>query len=246
MRYLHPVGIQERFVASGIYIHYQDGNPTGTVEHWSIHEMPDGAQKIRVDDDWRETDGSSVLIEAWRSPYAEGGRIERFDLHAFGGKNDPIKEVRATFQFFGDHAEIGHTVNNGTRQQLEIDLPQDYIVAPESLIFGGFEVAMLAVNPGYQFPVVSYLPTFYSAATTFRPTVYEQSAVFLRDESISIDVHTYAAHCFEQYSPSSDQKFPLWTDEHDILLKFISADQRHSAILTRYARRVEPHRSSET
>lgn len=244
MRHLHPVGVQEKFTASGVYVHFQDSQPTGTVEHWSIHELPDGAQMIRVDDDWRETDGSSVLIEAWRSPPAEGNRVERFDIHAFGGKNDQVKEVRATFQFHPTHAEVGRSVDKEFRQQFELELPEHYIVAPESLIFGGFEVAQMAVNPGHIFPIVSYLPTFLNPTAAFRPVIHEQCVVFLSDETILVDGKAYISRCYEQQTPSTKQRWPIWIDEYGILLKFTSPDERHSAVLTRYARRVEPQRPS--
>ncbi len=241
MRYLHAVGVHEKFVASGVYIHYQNGEATGTVEHWSVHELPDGAQLIRVDDDWRDRDGSSVLIEAWRSPASEGGRIERFDISAFGARGDAVQRVRATFSFSGDHLEVGHSIDDAPRRQLEMQLPPGYIVAPEGLIFGGFEAAELARYPGEEQPVVSYLPTFLTAEAAFRPVVHRQRVEIDAEEvTVEIGGKPHTARRLHQSSPLAPEVLNLWIDRHNVLLKYQVDDQRHSAVLTRYARRPDP------
>jgi hypothetical protein len=241
MRYLHAVGAHEKFVASGVYVHLQDGEATGTREHWSIHELPDSAQLIRVDDDWRDVDGSSVLIEAWRSPASEGGRIERFDISAFGARGDAIKRVRATFNFAGDRLEVGHSIDDAPRRQLEMQLPPGYIVAPEGLVFGGFEAAELARYPGEEQPVVSYLPTFLTAEAAFRPVVHRQRVdIGAADDTVEIGGRSHAAQRLHQSSPLAPEVLTIWTDRHNILLKYHVDDQRHSALLTRYARRPDP------
>ncbi len=237
MRQLHAVSRHEHFVASGTYTHYQYNEPTGTAEYWSIHELPDGGQIIRVDDDWREHDGSSVLIEAWRSP--ETRQIERFDLQAFGGKRDTINEVRASFQVFKDHLEIGRSVDKNEREQFELVLPEQYITAPESLIFGGFEVVALAQFRGDPIPVISYLPTFLTETTAFRPVTHAQSATFLRHEQISIRSKPYDAQVYQQANPSDGTHWPIWVDKHGVLLKFTGPHNIHSAVLTQYAQSIQ-------
>lgn len=239
MRSLHPVGVTENFVASGVYTHMENGTAIGSQEHWSIHELPDGAWLIRVDDDWRERNGSSVLIEAWRSPEAAGGRIERFDIHAFGAKDDDIKEVRAKFTFIDDYLEVGRTVNNGERQQFELALPHPYVVAPESLIFGGFEAAMLATNPEIAMSVVSYIPTFLTEATAFRPSVYEQAAQLIGENTVQIGKSQYETRIFAQGIKPGAPTLKLWIDRYDVLIKYENDDGSHSATLTQYARRPD-------
>ena len=239
MRYLHKVNQHEKFVASGIYIHQQDGKATGTIEHWSIHEQPDGAQFIRVDDDWRKYDGSSVLLEAWRSPYVDGGYIERVDINAFAPKNAEIKQVRVTYTINETHLEIGRTIDNNERGFFDLALPESYILSPESLIFGGLEVVELSLRSGEEFPVISYLPTFLNDTISFRPVVHQQSAHFLKNDTITVDGKALQARCFEQLSSANDEKLLLWIDDNDILLQYKSGDGRHSAILSQYSRRRE-------
>lgn len=239
MRSLHPVGIHEKFVASGIYTHQQGGLPTGTVEYWSVHELPDGAQLIRVDDDWREKDGSSILIEAWRSPHTEGGKIERFDVHAFGGKSDPIKELRATFTFEGQTLDFGRTIDNGPREQMSMELPPEYIVSPKSLIFSGFETGLLGLDPGDTLPIVSFIPTFLDMGSAFKPVMYHQTVVFLKDDHLQLGKKTYETRQFEQHN-AVQQRNILWLDAHDVMLQFKSADGEHGALLGDYARRPDP------
>lgn len=237
MRYLHPVTMKERFIASGTYTHYKDDVPTGSVEQWSIHELPDGAQFLRVDDDWRELDGSSVLLEGWRSPPAEGGRLERVDIAAFGPKDSEIKKVRATYTVLEDYLEVGRTVDDADRENMAVELPFGYVFAPESLLFAGSEVEHLALNPGKDVPVVSYIPTFLNASLAFRPTIFYQSAIFEADETIMLGKTAYQVRRYRQTDPRTQTASTIWLDEHDMLLQFKSADAQHHAILTEYSRR---------
>lgn len=237
MRHIHPVGVSERFIASGAYKHYLDDTPTGTTETWQIHEQPDGAQMIRVDDDHRQRDGSSVLIEAWREPESNGGRIARVDLYAFGGPDAAIKELRANYIVDADQLEFGRTIDNGEREHLTLTLPTGYLVSPESLIFAGFEAAELAAR-GQAGPVVGFLPTL-NAAEAFVPVVYSQSARFLRQETRRIAGRDYTARMFEQVNPADGAVTQLLLDDHDVLLAYHGPQGRHSAVLTEYARRPE-------
>lgn len=237
MRYLHAVGVSERFVASGVYVHHLEDRPTGTSEQWSIHELPDGAQMIRVDDDHRKRDGSSVLIEAWREPERSGGHIARVDLHGFGGKDAEISDVRASYIVNENVLEFGRSVDKGDREYDELALPETYILSPESLIFGGFEVDELATR-GVETPVIGYLPAFVSEQA-FSPLSYPQGATFIEERTMIVAGKPYMARMFEQINPLSGEQTTLWVDRHEVLLQYRSADGRHSAILTDYARRPD-------
>ncbi|MFW5691111.1 MAG: hypothetical protein ACOCXZ_01310 [Chloroflexota bacterium] len=241
MRYLHAVGPSEKFIASGHYIHYMNGTPTGAVEHWAIHELPDGAQMIRVDDDSRKRDGSSVLIEAWRAPASEGGHIARVDLHAFAGNKDAaIKELRATYNLTSDtRLEVGRSIDDMEREHMIYALPTGgRLLSPEALIFAGFEVDELAVRGGSQ-NVVSYLPVLINESS-YLPVVSRQEAHFVHEEKLLISGREMAARCFDQQHPATGEVTRLWIDAHAVLLQYRSADGRHTANLTDYARRPDP------
>lgn len=231
MRHIHPVGVHEKYVASGVYHHQQNGADTGTTESWSIHELPDGAWIIRVDEDYRTRDGSSVLIEGWRSPLAEGGLLLRVDVHAFGGKDDEIKEVRVTYTIDEDMLQVGREVDNGEREWYTLQLPDGYILSPESLIFGGLEVDELATRQGEAAPVIGYFPTFVSDYA-FKPVVYEQQARFIGEETLTLGGKACPVRRFEQMGA-----LHLWLDAHTVLLKYEAADGSHGAVLHNYAHR---------
>jgi hypothetical protein len=240
MRYMHPVGLHEKFVASGVYVHYKDGISTGGMEEWMIHEQPDGAHKIRVDEDGRAHDGGSVLIEAWRSPDIEGGHIERFDIHAFGANGDPIQQLLATYTIVDDKfLEAGRTIDDHAREQFELTLPEDYIVTPKSLIFTGYEAYHLALETGDAVPIVSYFPTLMNDYA-YKPVVYNLSGEFIKQDVIAVDGVEIEARLYEQVNPVDNSKTLVWIDGHQTLLKFQTPDGRHSAELTRYARRPDP------
>ena len=142
MRYLHPVGISEKFVASGKYVMYTDDAPGATIETWSIHALPDGAQLIRVDIDYRKHGGRSFLIEAWVNPPDEdadmltgaaiASSISRLDVSAFGKPGDKFQRGRATYLFDGDRVEIGRTLDKGERIYEEMPLLPDTVIAGPS------------------------------------------------------------------------------------------------------------------
>ncbi len=243
MRYLHAVTMREKFVASGVYTHYRDGEPTGTTEEWSIHQQPDGATFYRIDEDSRKADGGSVLVEAWQSPPEAGSRIERVDVSAFGPKGSEVLRVRSTYTVMDDFLEAGRTIDDADRQQVEIELPFGYVIAPENLIFAGYEVSHLALSSGKPGAVVSYLPTFLNPSLAFRPTVYEQIARFVDDVTIKVDGKSYLSRHYEQTNPLTSDVLTLWLDEHDVLLRYTSADGHYSADLSQYSRRPEGKKS---
>lgn len=95
MRRLHPVSLREKFVASGTY-HFYDSTDRllPYEEHWSVHEVGEGAHFIRMDYDGRAENGPSVLMEALRTP---DGAIERCDVRAYGGDSDAVRLLRASY-----------------------------------------------------------------------------------------------------------------------------------------------------
>ena len=140
MRYLHAVAPHEQFVAQGTYRYHADDAPTGLLEYWTIHALPDGAWFMRVDKDGRDFDGRSELIEAWRSP---DGDIERFDVMAYGAAGDAVQKGRATYTVEDDALHIGRTINDGERVQETLALPADYVVQPGGYIFFGYVLPQL-------------------------------------------------------------------------------------------------------
>ncbi len=175
MRYLHPVGPHEVFVGSGTYVTRRDGKPLSLVEHWTIHELPDGAWLMRVDRDGREGDGRSELIEAWRPPGAEEGRVERFDVAASNKPDDVPRRAQMTVEVIGTQVHVGRSLGQAARQADTLDVPDHILLQPGAYAFvggllergdgpllwrygrtGGYraEVATAAVRPGDETRVV--------------------------------------------------------------------------------------------
>ena len=145
MRYLHSVSLHEKFVASGVYKPFQDGQPIdGIIEYWSIHELPDSARFVRVDVDGRDGgDKRSQLFEAWYSPQ---GNLERFDIRAYGVPNDKLKQLRATFTLNNNYVEIGYNLNTQERVFEEIKLPENGVLLPQSIFFYGYLLAQASIS----------------------------------------------------------------------------------------------------
>lgn len=239
MRYIHPVGLNEAFVASGKYIHHQNGQPTGAFEEWAIHQLPDGARMIRVDMDARAIRGRGTLIEAWQNP---DGRVERVDINAFGQADDEITQVRATYNLYPDYAEIGRTLGEGPRRYDEIQLPADYVIYPGSMLFLGFAVvqtADLTMDDPKGATILTHDPQL-KADTALQPETYTQTAVNLGEETVTIGNKTFQAWHYERLIPHYDVLLPhLWVDKHGVLLRHDTPESSSHVTITNYARRPD-------
>lgn len=146
MRYLHPVGISDAFVASGTYIKKKDGVIVPEwQEEWSIHRQPDQATVIRVDIS-DHAQHLSLIAEAWISPPQEGQHIERVDISAFSNVKSPIRHVRATYTFTSNQVNITSTLD-GEPHYAETTVPDQTLPHIESTFFIGHTTsAILAIN----------------------------------------------------------------------------------------------------
>ena len=130
MRRLHATGPRERHLAGGLYL-----LPDGAQEHWSIHEVGEGAQFVRVDCDGRAADGRNLLQEALRNPC---GRIERIDQQLYGRDGRPAARLRCTR--FGDRAEISLEGMTG-RRSLRLEVAPDYVILAPGVLLSGLALA---------------------------------------------------------------------------------------------------------
>ena len=75
MRRLHATGPRERHVAGGEY-----RLPDGGREHWSIHEVGEGAHFVRVDRDGRQEMRVRPDGAAFRLPIRAGPPTVKFSI----------------------------------------------------------------------------------------------------------------------------------------------------------------------
>lgn len=197
MRRLHVVGKQEKFVASGVYRVYADDEPTGLVEHWSIHEVGDGAQFIRVDIDGRDVDGGSTLMEALLNP---DGAFERVDRHDY--QQHSSKPGKMSYTFFADYVELVSGVADSER----LSLAQGYAAVAASLILMGFALV------GAQNRI---FPTMSSDICPDGHWDY-QGQERLSMSGHDIDTRHYAC----------SQTSAVWLDEYDVLMCLVTGQKR--------------------
>ncbi len=237
MRYLHPVAVHEVFVGRGTYRYYANEAPTGLVEHWMIHELPDGAWFMRVDKDGRYTDGRSELIEAWRSPE---GHIERFDIRAFGAQADPYQQVRATYTIEeGNLLHVGRSFDGGSQQQGTFEIPTDHVVQPGSYLFFGY--ALPAIVERAPLMMVSRFGFTDDPASSFNVGMTTPSLTYYDEGEVTVDGKpTLARHYLAAASADVDgqrqtQHHHYYIDRHNIFLKHAAPGMRVQ--LERYAHR---------
>lgn len=214
MRRLHAVTLNERFLASGVY------RSPGVLESWSLHQLPDQSQLIRVDRDGRAGDGRSLLIEAWRSPV---GRVERFDLHAYGATDDAIQVIKAHCAVFDDYAELWQIIDAGARQEQEIALTPGCLVDPGGVALCGSLAADLSGQ---------------GAAPVLMADVTYAAPVRLQVRSMVAEVTPDQDEMIVANQPLPVQRYILdqsafWLDERHVVIRMADT------ALTQYARSPE-------
>jgi hypothetical protein len=240
MRYLHSVGIHERFVASGIYAGIREREPTGESIVWSIHELPDGAHFIRLDWQAAESQGWYQLMEAWRSPESEGGNIERLDVQAFA-PHHTITHVRATYTLLDDGLEVGRTLDGGSRLQESLPLPERaYFMLPPAF----FPREIVRQSTHKEGRVHFIVPTAsFDDATAFSAVVQQLGFRCVEAGTREVGGGVYHARCFQPTHPYVYPDHEIWVDDCGVLLfQQMTDESGHKAglTLTQYARRPEP------
>lgn len=136
MRYLHTVASHERWVASGTY----EWVATATqqlvaMEHWTVHEHPDGARFYRVDYDARQIDGSTELVELWQSPPHEGARLERVEVLLF---LPPTRRLRMGIQLGLDGSLIATASDGKHSDERVLESASPSLIFPRATVYRGY------------------------------------------------------------------------------------------------------------
>ena len=232
MRYLHPVAVHEKFVASGLYRFYEEGVELKRTESFQIHEHQDGSQLIRVDEDARFLDGKSILLEAFQ---AENGQIERFDIVYDNPKfENGIKSLRATYLVEGDMLQVGRSLNGGDREYSEIQLDENTVLDLPFCIFRGLTIKqMTACLDG----AVSVFAPLFEQPKLFPGVIAtgQSPAEFVAEETISLGQREISTKHYRY----PDNSLSYWIEEHNTLVKRISNFQQREFVthLTNYAYR---------
>jgi hypothetical protein len=251
MRQIHPVGFQEKFVASGTYTHYRDDKPSGLVERWTIHELPDQSQLVRVDWDGRadEIHHDTMLLETLYSAGTPGKKLERLEIHAFGAAAQQVKvvnlkTVKASYIFFEDHVQVIRVLDNQPPLIHESEWSPEWVVRPAGTrLLMGFAIARYAVQPGTKIETFFYEPS-YQDNTAFEGHFCYEIVRFVAEEDLEIAGKSYPAQKYEWLTPETlKPESNVWLDEHNVLLRHESLWVDGDVILTQYARRPELHKS---
>jgi hypothetical protein len=239
MRALHQVRPHETFVASGVYYYFEDEKPSGMVEHWSIYQLPDQSQIVRVDRDGRDSPSkTSLLIETLRSA---DGKIERCDIRFYYPNSEKkMQEARATYNFTDEHVEIGRILGSHERIDEVVKLPLQTVIYLLAHILTGDVIKRLAARENEKGFV--FLPRIadLNDSQLLGGLVEERSAHFLGDETIDINGKVYATHHYQFIGGNYQESSSFWLDDHDVLVRYRyqSSDQHiWTTILKQYARR---------
>ncbi len=250
MRQIHPVSFHEKFVASGVYTYLRGMQPTGTLEYWTIHQLPDGSQFVRADQDGRKEDGVSILMEVLHIPDNKGGHIERFDAHFYAEKEKMMfgTEAQVRCVFFDDYVQISTRVENYERESIEMTLPRNYVVGLPVIVTLGFTITGIhdtkAATPVFGLEWGQSRETALSGRLNMLSVRYSgTSERYVAGHEIVTREYSVYPPLFGSTPQTFDEPFEtVWLDEHQILVeREDSAGER--VVLTQYARRPEPSRN---
>ena len=224
MRYLHPVQAHERFLASGCYRFFRNGELLRKTESWTIHSHPDGEKFVRVDMDARETEGKSILAEALLSSCDSLVRLDiRYDNDRFEGG---IKSLRATFQLADDRMQGGFSMNGDERKYVEVTLPRQVLVDIPLLVFRGRAVMRLARRRKEEIAV--YVPMFEHAQLC--PGVVQNivsSVEYMGDDEVLVGRRPTPARRFRYI----DKAVSYWIDRHGLIIKRVNSFKRQEMLV---------------
>lgn len=233
MRYLHNLTPHEKLIAQGTYTHFHGEEPSGIVEHWSIHQQPDKSLFMRVDWDGRAAHRESVLIEAWIN--SDNQKIERFDIRAFGTPSNKINLLRANYQLNGKlNMDSRRTLNNLPRQYQEMALNKETWLQPYGTLFEGLTIKHV------QNQQTDELPIMVCNAHLNDETAFELVSDQIHIEAGEIENLTIGKQNHEcQRFVITTQTQPIRTvclDIHGIVITFEHSQQATSQRLTTYTR----------
>ena len=238
MRYLHPVQKHEKFIASGRYRFFRNGQQLRKTEAWTIHEHPDGETFIRIDVDSRFEDGKSILVEALHSTANEP---VRFDIHYDSAKFEGgVKTLRAAYSMADGRMQVGYAMNGAKREYVEIDLPASALIDMPLLVFRGRTIAAMARRGDKPIPV--FVPAFEHAQLFpgIAATV-ESQVEYVADDLISIGNRQIETRRYRY----ADRAASYWIDRHGTVIKRVSAFKQQEFVvsISNYAR--QPMRSDD-
>lgn len=238
MRALHQVRPHEKFIASGMYQYFEDDRPAGVVEYWSIYQLPDNSEIVRVDRDGRAGKfNTSLLIEVLRNA---DGHIERCDIRLYYPNTKMMSEARATYNFTDEQVEIGR-VFHGERFDEVVNLPAQTVIYPLAHIFIGNVIAQLMKLEGHKGFVFTPNITDLNNPNLLGGIVDERAVRFVRTESISINSKEYGTRHYQFIGGSYRQDASFWVDEYNVLIRYSYRDANDrvwTTLLTQYARKL--------
>lgn len=226
MRAIHQITPYETPLASGVYTVYQDTTPTGSLESWNIHTLPDGSRLIRADVDHRPVNGTSLLVHALFAPPESGTLLDRVDFQW----QTPQLRVHAIYTVFDRELHVGRTIGHGEREQ---DM---------HTFVNGFQLDPIALATRL---FVSFLADLGTSQTVITPWLTENESQLMLPstaqttviwEGSDLIMAAGQAHTARRCRLTDDQEGTalLWVDAHGIPLQLDEPVLAQRTVLTQF------------
>ena len=238
MRQLHPVSLHEKFLASGLYTHLRDERAAAT-EEWTLHELPDGSQIVRVDieDNFGQDVVITVLIEAWRTSEA---KVERFDVWLNSRDHAGSQQAKATYMISDNRLQMIRTLDHAESQHEASELPENVVICPPAaFIFLGALFTQTA-EPASMLRVLHV----GSNKSLLRPEIKSYHKTALGRSVRLVDGREIAVEGYRLMDESArfTDRAVFWLDKYGVVVGYEEPRGNgitYSLQLTRYARRPD-------
>lgn len=224
MRYLHPVQAHERFLASGCYRFFKDGELLRKTESWAIHSHPDGEKFVRVDMDAREAEGKTILAEALLN---SSDSLVRFDIRYENARFEGgVKDLRATYQLADERLQVGFNMNGDERKYIEVDVPQQALIDIPLLVFRGRAIVRLSQR--CKDGIAVYVPMFEHAQLF--PGVLRNAASpveFVGEDKVVVGKRLIPARRYRYF----DKAASYWIDQHGVIVKRVNSFKQQEMLV---------------
>jgi hypothetical protein len=235
MRQIHPVGFHEKFVASGVYQYgYIDdaSRPLKIIEYWSLHELPDQSQILRIDWDAIGEFGQNLQVELLTATPDIEKRIQRFDVYQQIHRQRKPNKIMSSYIFFENFMQIRHD-DERVVQEEELELPSEFAIDLSTLANLTF-FSELASSGKTKFLV--FRRSFVDSPRTSKHYFIECAVIDLDSEELIVSEKSYLLRKYNFKFPEHD--VTCWFDEHHTLIRYELGNM--CALLTQYARRPKP------
>jgi hypothetical protein len=222
MRAMTPAAPGEVLVASGVYIDYLNGQPSGARERWTIH----AAGSSRITRAERDAFGLTVRVEAAESD----GKLASFTVELENASSPTVRRAVAHSRVEAGRLRVERRVNDKQPVQQELPLDESSVIAPLLRVFMGRIILEVARQAAAAPVIVPHLHNPHDTEHILLCDVEMRAASACATDEPDLTCYEYTA---------DDEPIHCWLNVDGLLVRTLyrqDADRVWTTALTDYQR----------